>query len=59
LSMRLAKPKKLPNSVWTLPLLVVLAPLTIVALTSAHLSLFLGTGSKDDPLGYGVVARKG
>jgi SAM-dependent methyltransferase len=59
LSVRLAKPKKLANSVWTLPMLVFLAPLTIVALVCAHLSLFLGTGSKDDPLGYGVVARKG
>ncbi|MGV1789425.1 class I SAM-dependent methyltransferase [Rhizobium sp. A37_96] len=59
LSVRLANPKKSRNLFWTVPLLVLLAPCTIVALICAHLSLFLGTGSKDDPLGYGIVARKG
>lgn len=58
LSVRLANPRKARNLFWTLPLLVLLAPCTIIALISAHLSLLLGTGSKDDPLGYGVVARK-
>lgn len=59
LSVRLANPRRSRNLFWTVPLLVLLAPCTIVALICAHLSLFLGTGSKDDPLGYGIVARKG
>lgn len=59
LCVRLASPKKRKNLLWTAPLFVMLAPCTLVALACAHLSLYLGMGSKDDPLGYGIVARKG
>ncbi|NEI68816.1 methyltransferase domain-containing protein [Rhizobium lusitanum] len=58
LCVRLAKPKKIRDLLWTGPLSVLLAPCAIVALLSAHLSLCIGAGSKNDPLGYGVVARK-
>jgi SAM-dependent methyltransferase len=58
LCVRLASPERKNRLLWTLPLLSLLAPFAVVALICAHLSLYLGTGSKDDPLGYGVVARK-
>jgi SAM-dependent methyltransferase len=38
--------------------LLCIAPLTAIALGFAHLSLVFGGGSRMDPLGYGVVARK-
>jgi SAM-dependent methyltransferase len=44
--------------VWSLPLLAVLAPMAIVGLLVAHLSLWLHLGSKADPLGYAIVATK-
>lgn len=43
---------------WRLPLLVLLGPATLAALGIAHLSIRLGWGSKADPLGYSVLARK-
>ena len=46
----------------TLPLrllaLVLVIPAAVVALGFAHLSLMFGWGSRMDPLGYGVLARK-
>ncbi len=54
--MRLIRPS--PAMLWRLPLLVLLAPATLVALGIAHLSIRLGWGSKADPLGYSVLARK-
>lgn len=58
LCVRLARPKRKSRLLWTLPLSALLAPFAMMALLSAHLSLSLGAGSKDDPLGYGVAARK-
>lgn len=46
-------------SIWRPLLLLLIAPFAIVALGIAHLSLCLGWGSKADPLGYGILARKG
>lgn len=42
----------------TLPLAVLCAPLSLVFLAAAHVSEALGLGSKDDPLGYFVKARR-
>jgi len=44
---------------WRLPAAACLAPLAAGFLTAAHLSLLLGRGSKEDPLGYAAVAVKG
>jgi SAM-dependent methyltransferase len=52
--MRLAKPSR----PWRLLALVLAAPVTGIALGIAHLSLRFGWGSKADPLGYGILARK-
>jgi SAM-dependent methyltransferase len=54
--MRLARPS--PAWIWRLPLLVLAGPAALLALGVAHLSLRWGLGSKSDPLGYGIVARK-
>ena len=45
--------------IWRVPALACLLPVSAVALGIAHLSLLFGWGSKMDPLGYGVLARKG
>ena len=45
--------------IWRLPILAVLAPLVLLALVLAHLSLAFRWGSPMDPLGYGVRAVKG
>lgn len=41
-----------------LPVAILVLPLALVFLALAHLSLILDFGSKDDPLGYGIIARK-
>lgn len=55
---RLLQPKQgwalLYNGVFAL----LLAPFAVFALACAHLSLVFGWGSKNDPLGYAVTARK-
>ena len=55
---RLAKPRPVTALLWRLPVLTVLAPLTAMSLGVAHLSLIFGWGSRMDPLGYAIVARK-
>jgi SAM-dependent methyltransferase len=52
--MRLATPSR----PWRLPALLLAVPAAGLALLLAHLSLRFGWGSKDDPLGYGILARK-
>lgn len=54
LSMRLADRRHPLRWPWLLPVL----PAAAAALVFAHASLRFGWGSKADPLGYGVVARK-
>jgi len=51
---RLAKPLR----PWRWPLLLLAAPPALLMLCIAHLSLYFRWGSKADPLGYGIVARK-
>lgn len=41
-----------------LPLLVLGIPAALLSLAIAHLALWFGWGSKLDPLGYGLIARK-
>ena len=48
---RLARPARQP-------LLLFAAPIALLALAVAHLSLWRGWGGQADPLGYAVVARK-
>lgn len=55
LCMRLSKPSR----PWRLPFLLLTVPAAVLALVVAHISLYFGLGSKADPLGYGIVARKG
>jgi SAM-dependent methyltransferase len=59
IEMRLANPRPPIALLWRIPIFVALAPLVIVALGVAHLSLAFGWGSRMDPLGYGVSAVKG
>lgn len=58
MTIRLLRPRRLWRAVWTWPLAAVVAPLTIMVLIAAHVSLVLRLGSREDPLGYGVVALK-
>ena len=55
-AMRLAQPSW--HSVWRLPALLALAPVGMVFLILAHLSLRFGFGSRDDPLGYAISAQR-
>ncbi len=41
-----------------LPLLLIGIPASLASLAIAHLALWFGWGSKLDPLGYGLIARK-
>ena len=43
---------------WAWQAAAITAPFTLIFLLAAHGALLLGTGSKEDPLGYGVVAVK-
>ena len=58
LMIRLLRPKPLFNCVWTWLLAAMLLPVLMVFLVAAHIALFLRVGSKEDPLGYGVIAVK-
>jgi len=59
LLIRLIWPSRLRDCLWTWVMAALLLPVTITFLGVAHASLFLGAGSKEDPLGYGVIALKG
>jgi SAM-dependent methyltransferase len=56
--MRLARLHPPAALIWRLPVFASLLPVSAVALGVAHLSLVFGLGSKMDPLGYGILARK-
>lgn len=58
LCVRLLRPKDLRSIVFSWPTALILLPLSFVFLMFAHLTLTFGWGSRDDPLGYGVIARK-
>jgi SAM-dependent methyltransferase len=51
LAVRLAKPQGLAT-VWCLPLVILVAPLTVVMLIASHVSVAAGLGADEDPLGY-------
>lgn len=56
LLLRLLRPSL--HLLWRLPLAILLAPVAATFLLAAHLSIALGTGSADDPLGYSLIATK-
>jgi len=58
LTMRLVRPARMLDAVWSWPLAALTVPLVAAFIVAAHTALWLGTGSRDDPLGYGVVAVK-
>jgi SAM-dependent methyltransferase len=53
---RLVRPSS--SLLWRLPLFLLVGPAAALSLFVAHLSLWLGWGSKADPLGYGIFAKK-
>jgi hypothetical protein len=53
---RMARPGL--HSLWCWPLALLLAPVGAAFLLGAHVSMSLGLGSTEDPLGYGIVASK-
>lgn len=55
-AMRMVRPSRLSLFQW--PLLLLLLPVTASFLLVAHLALALGLGSRDDPLGYAIIAKK-
>ena len=56
LSLRLLRPKRLLQCFWTWPLALMVTPVAAGFLVAAHSALWLELGSKEDPLGYGVIA---
>lgn len=56
---RVLRPAKRSQRIWCWPLALVLAPVASGFVIAAHVSMRLGLGSREDPLGYGVVATKG
>ena len=56
---RLLRPPRRIDALWSWPLALITAPVALGVLMAAHASLLLGLGSREDPLGYGVVAVKG
>jgi SAM-dependent methyltransferase len=55
---RLLTPKPAVRALWTWPLAFLLSPIATGFLVAAHIALHFGLGSREDPLGYGVVASK-
>lgn len=58
LVIRLLRPRRSRDCLWTWGLAAALAPITAGFLAAAHVALFLNAGSREDPLGYGVIALK-
>lgn len=58
LTIRLLRPAQRRDVLWTWVLAAITAPVALIFLFAAHIALLLGAGSKEDPLGYGVVAVK-
>jgi SAM-dependent methyltransferase len=56
---RLILPKNKFGLVWTLPMFLFVAPLTVCMILAFYISEVFGLGSKDDPLGYFVLAHRG
>jgi SAM-dependent methyltransferase len=58
LMIRLLRPRRWYNYVWSWMLTVFLVPVVAGFFLAAHVAMFLRAGSVEDPLGYGVVAVK-
>ena len=56
---RLLRPSTPVHVPWCWPMALLLAPVAAGFVIAAHVSVALGLGSREDPLGYGVVAIKG
>jgi SAM-dependent methyltransferase len=56
LTLRLLKPKRFIGLIWTLPIAILSFVFSLIFLCAAHVSMSLGLGSKEDPLGYFVTA---
>jgi len=56
LTIRLLKPSRTADAVWTMPIAAIFAPAVAAMLAAAHISDAIGRGSKEDPLGYFVRA---
>lgn len=59
LSIRMLMPARKMEMVWTVPVGFFVVVASVLALVSAHVSDWLGKGSKDDPLGYFCRAERG
>ncbi|MGD0579029.1 MAG: class I SAM-dependent methyltransferase [Bryobacteraceae bacterium] len=58
LCLRLLRPARLYQGIWSIPVALLCLPVTIVFLCAAHLSDRLGSSADEDPLGYAVSARR-
>ena len=56
---RLLRPLRPSHVIWCWPLALMLAPVAAGFVIAAHVAMGTGLGSREDPLGYGVVAIKG
>lgn len=56
--MRLLRPARPVSVLWTWPLGLCMGLVASVFLIVAHMALFFKLGAKEDPLGYGVLAKK-
>ena len=58
LTIRLLRPKKFYQFLWSYPLGLLCGILAVCFIVSAHISVALGMGSNEDPLGYFVKAKR-
>jgi len=55
---RMLRPRRLVHAIWAWPLALLMAPVAAGFVIAAHVAIRFGLGSRDDPLGYGVVAQR-
>jgi SAM-dependent methyltransferase len=56
MAIRMLRPKHALQALWTWPLCILLSPIALGFVIAAHVSMKAGMGSREDPLGYGLVA---
>lgn len=56
--MRLLRPARPVRMLWTWPLGLCMGLVSSVFLIAAHIALLFNLGAREDPLGYGVLAKK-
>lgn len=59
LTLRLAPRRVRLQTLWMFPFFLFTLPITAIFVVAAHVSEYLGTGAKEDPLGYFVRAIRG